>query len=1035
MAHEYISAPYPAFIKGLKKILVAQVKNKRKIAYFLALLSFLFFLQTPLVRAATDEGDDVDVADGFDPWKTQESNLEDVVDETGYLDVKDEYLSLANEEETLAVKATDALVSLENRDGEKIDLNKGESGGIQIPAGTKAVFKIQAPEKATWHINLLYRITSKNIVDLKVNVDINDAKQFYEAYDIALPAAWRTQDQSLKIDQYNNQVYSSSELLDKEIEHTLNHDMFYLSTPLLFAFEKGENTLSLENNEISYELIEIRLQPKETIDTYKSYQENNLEDSKETPKLADVEPLILEGEGFTEKNRVHIRGERSKDYNYHPYDPKSSLINVLAPTMWQNPGDAVSYAFEVPEDGYYRIGFRVQQDQKRDMPVYKNILIDGRIPFDALESYAFPFTGSAVQTEFLNADGEEFLFYLSQGKHEIQLISTASNYFGAYEVLSQVIRQMNQLTLDIRTITGNRIDENRQWNIEQYIPDIREQLQELIDSLNLVYQDLSHLSGQENSTTWNNLRIIADQLELYLEETKGLDKFVNNLDNFSQNDGSMAQQISALIDQMLLQPLSIDQVYIAGEDLSALPGKLNFFQRSYLGLEKFVQSFNRNTDADLALDKDALNIWVNRPVTHIDVLREMINQEYPNKDIKINLSAMPDENRLLLAIIGGNAPDGVLGLSSGKPYDFALRGAAYDLRNFDDFDESVSDFTAEMFLPFAYDEGIYAFPETTTFHVLFYRTDIMQSLNLDIPQTWEDLVGIVPALDRHGMNIQTMIAANDAYKPFAATVPIIQQNKGEIYSDDGMTVSFNHPNTLEAFDLLTNLYVRYNLPYRIVNFYNNFKSGVTPIGVSELNTYTLLKYAAPEIRGQWAIAPNIGIKDENGEFINTQPVVTSAVMITQQSEKKQEMWEFMKWWMDDQTQLQYGNELQMRFGKEYIWSSANLETIKNAPYFEQEDRDIIYEQILNAKEFPRHPAYFQVERELSNAWNSVVFDGITVREALDRAALSSNRIMATKLQEFGYIDNEGNTLKEFIMPNVREIETYGNFAKPSRDLS
>ena len=405
----------------------------------------------------------------------------------------------------------------------------------------------------------------------------------------------------------------------------------------------------------------------------------------------------------------------------------------------------------------------------------------------------------------------------------------------------------------------------------------------------------------------------------------------------------------------------------------------------------------------------------------------MINQQYPNKDIDINLSAMPDENRLLLSIIAGEAPDGVLGLTTGKPYDFALRGAAHDLRNFEDFGEVTKDFTAEMFVPFAYDEGIYALPETATFFVLFYRTDIMQRLGLEVPRTWDELIDILPELDRQGLNVQTMISATDAFKHFGTTVPFIQQFGGELYHDDGLNVHLDHPQTIQAFDLLTDLYIRYNLPNRIANFYVNFKSGLTPLGVSDLGTYILLQNAAPEINGQWDIAPNLGRINENGEFVNTQPDITSGVMMLEQSNMKDEMWEFMKWWMSDEVQLQYGNELQMRFGQEYVWATANLAALQEVPYIEREHREIIVEQVRIAREIPRHPAYFQVERELSNAWNTVVFDGTTVREALDKAALSSNRMMRVKMQEFGYLNTQGNVVKPLYMPNAQQIETYGEF--------
>ena len=1008
----------------LKNIIVCKAFKVLVILFALV----MFTTSSTLYAKQSVLGDeDIDIADGFDPWKIEESKHNEIVKETTYFDVQEKYLKSAHAKDELIFKATDSLLNIEDKASKSLSKVKVDDA-VKIPARSIASFEIDVPDSGAWHIALVYRVLSANIVDLKIDIKINDEKPFFEADDISLPSVWKVKEDGKKIDSYNNQIYPASEHIVQESMRILNHDMFYLNTPLLFNFNSGKNLLSISNNELEYELIEIKLLPKESLPTYDEYLNNKESENAGEAKLVDAKLISIEAEKYTSKNRVHIRGERTRDYNFHPYSSEETLINIISPNMWQNPGDSLSYKFYVDTEGYYRIGLRYQQDSKRDMSVYKNICLDGETPFEELNFYPFTFTRSEIKNEFLKNENGEFLFYLSKGEHELKITSTASGFFEPYELLSRVISEMNQISLDIKTITGNRVDKNREWKIEQYIPELRDRLDKIANAINVVYKNLLGLSRQDRSTSWNNLQIIEQQIRLYLNGKDGLDRLVNNLDGFSMTDGSLAQQLSSIIDDMLLQPLTIDQIYIAGESLYGLPKKIGFFEGIMLKIKNFFNSFKTQSTETLTLEDDALNIWVNRPITHIDVLREMINQYYPNKNIKINLSAMPDENRLLLAIIGGTAPDGVLGLSTGKPYDFALRSAAYDLRHFNDFKTSVEDFTADMFLPFAYNEGIYAMPETTTFSVFYYRTDILQKLGLEVPRTWDDIIDLVPALDRNGMNVQTLISANDAYKPFSATVPMIQQFEGEVYNSDGKSVSFNHPKTLEAFELLTDLYVKYNLPHRIVNFYNNFKSGVTPIGVSDLNTYTLLKYAAPEIRGQWAIAPSIGVEDSEGNIINTQPVVTSACMITEQSEKKEEMWELMKWWMSSETQLRYGNELQMRFGKEYFWSSANLETISNAPYFEEEEKKIIYDHIFNAREIPRHPAYFQVERELSDAWNRVVFDGITVREALDKAALSSNRVMLSKLQEFSYLDNEGNQLKKFEIPSVEKIRKYANFA-------
>ena len=53
---------------------------------------------------------------------------------------------------------------------------------------------------------------------------------------------------------------------------------------------------------------------------------------------------------------------------------------------------------------------------------------------------------------------------------------------------------------------------------------------------------------------------------------------------------------------------------------------------------------------------------------------------------------MADEQKLIFAQSAGTGPDVVLGTTTFRPFDFALRGALYDLRQFPDFGSFIRDF-------------------------------------------------------------------------------------------------------------------------------------------------------------------------------------------------------------------------------------------------------------------------------------------------------------------------------------------------------
>ncbi|MGH2542810.1 MAG: hypothetical protein ACRDIB_08435, partial [Ardenticatenaceae bacterium] len=66
------------------------------------------------------------------------------------------------------------------------------------------------------------------------------------------------------------------------------------------------------------------------------------------------------------------------------------------------------------------------------------------------------------------------------------------------------------------------------------------------------------------------------------------------------------------------------------------------------------------------------------------------------------------------------------------------------------------------------------------------------------------------------------------------------------------------------------------------------------------------------------------------------------------------------------------------------------------------------------------PGSYMQERELSNVWNRIVFDGMNPRVAIDTAVVTINREITRKMEEFGYLEN-GVVVKEFRIPTIETI--------------
>ena len=180
-----------------------------------------------------------------------------------------------------------------------------------------------------------------------------------------------------------------------------------------------------------------------------------------------------------------------------------------------------------------------------------------------------------------------------------------------------------------------------------------------------------------------------------------------------------------------------------------------------------------------------------------------------------------------------------------------------------------------------------------------------------------------------------------------------------------------------------------------------------------------MQMSAPELSGLWDIALSPGTL-EDGEIRRDQPADTTVAMIFSNTKMKEEAYEFLKWWLSSETQLKYANEMQTRYGSDYIWNTANQAAFAQMAY-PLEHRKVILEQWSHQKELLRHPASYIVERSVSNAWIKIVTEGEPFRQTIDGAMLTSNREMLRKLTEFGYFDDEGNKLRDYNISLVDDI--------------
>lgn len=975
----------------------------------------------------------LDEQEVIDAYNLLDDNLTDFNKKNTYYDFLDVEKIVYSDNTTYKAETTDNTIVE----------NYGYELGSVHQIGYKDVisYEVVVEKSGYYEIQADYYIVGSPLTNYQISVQVLNSTtsienpfQFDEAENIDVPLYWYDESKEFPLDSYNDEAVPQSKRIDAWNTLNMYDNKYQTSTPLLFYFEAGATndikiTLLSSTGELALGNVSVSLPV--FVKEYSEYISNY-----SSAEIAEKTFTEVNAIDYTSKNSSYIRMNSLNDELAKPFNTGTKLLNIIDGTSWSNSGQSITYNVEVEETGLYDLSIHYQ-NKKDEFNVFRTIMIDGKVPFSEFYNYEFTDTGSEFANETLKDEfGESYKVYLTKGEHTITMRADIAPLYGTNTQIQLVIDHINQLSLEVLKITGSDIDEDRTWDITLYIPQTENYLNayELLikDSINKlrIYSDKGSRSA--------SISYLTRALTLLEKVQKKPAELPLYLDTLYSGTSSINQLLGDVLSTIVEQPMTLERIYFTTGGHSLPKENSNIFinfKNSFIQLmSTFFSDKYKQT-----LDDDVINVWVSRPMTHINIMQRMIDADYNSTaDRKVVISSMPDASKLTLAVAAGNAPDVVLGIPSHMPYDLAIRGGVYDLSTFDDFYDIAGDFSPGTLLTFNISDedgdAFYGLPETLNFNLTAYRSDIFNQLNVNTEiNTWDDMIGILPTLQRYGMNFYMPTSQDNSTKWFYQTIPLILQNGGQLYSEDGLSVAINSEAAVQGLDTLTKLFTERSLPTNVPLFYSEFRSGTLPIGIVDFATYLQIKNAAPEIVGKWDMRLPLGTErtDESGETYIDRTYISSgtSVALLQDANEPDECWEFMKWWLSAEVQTQFGNVLQSTYGPEYLWLSSNLDSIANCQ-LDTADKEIIIESLDWIVDVVRNPGQYMVERSISNIWTSTVLTGNPLRVEIESNVLTMNREIQRKMLEFGYIDTQGNVLKEYYIRDVNwvaeQIKKYGS---------
>lgn len=857
-----------------------------------------------------------------------------------------------------------------------------------------------------------FNITSKGLYEFEVEycmlkgsgnpavrtLYIDGEIPFLEANNIVFKRMWQDEGEPI-INSLGDEVRPGQvEIRDWRSIKLCDGQGFY-ADPLRLYLEPGRHTIRLEYIDQSMAIGNFTISPAEVIPSYDEVRNGYKE--KGYKKANSLIEFQAEREAI-EKSDPTVRRENDGDPLCVPSSSTERKLNVIGGWRWRRGNQSITWKFNVPEDGLYKIGIRVGQWWNDGLPSFRQIAIDGKVPFEELKEYKFTYD-KKWQTETLsNTEGEPYLFYLTKGEHTITM-TVKMGY------LSEIIQSINEDSLllssiirDIVKITGSDPDPNYDYELMRTIPTLQDDMEKLIESLQSKYDILKATSSKVPAMA-NNFLTIKKQLESMIKDPFTIARRMSDLNNAQTTLGAWYLDLQD-------QPLMIDYFLIGPEDAKFKNVQSNIIQRTKATFENFLVSFKKDYDNIGSVVEEGtevdeiINVWIARGTEWAEVMKEMADKNFtPETGIMVNMNVLPASqlqagaaNALMLSITSGRAPDVAMGVNSNSPVEFAIRDAAYDLSQFEDFAEVAERFLPSIFTPYKYRGGIYGLPETMEFTALFYRKDIVDELGITLPDTREDLYNhVLPILYQNGLQFY--------YPPEFSQ--FIYQHGADYYTQDGMKSGLGTPEAYRAFKECSELYTNYAIP-EVASFFNRMRTGEMPMGIGGYSLYIQLSVAAPELAGRWGIAPIPGMKKADGTVDRSNGTLSGQCdIILNQTEKAEASWEFLKWWTSTSVQTEFAREIEALVGAEARWNTANIEAFRNLAW-NKEDLVVIEEHWKWGRGIPVVLGGYFTDRHLNNAWNRVVISGQRVRDALEEAVEDIDRELRMKQEEYGIYDSQ-----------------------------
>lgn len=378
-----------------------------------------------------------------------------------------------------------------------------------------------------------------------------------------------------------------------------------------------------------------------------------------------------------------------------------------------------------------------------------------------------------------------------------------------------------------------------------------------------------------------------------------------------------------------------------------------------------------------------------------ELMRSLLDKfERQNPGIRVRFQQLSWDyglDKIITSIAAGNAPD-VAELGTDWVPQFSSSGVLQDLT------DELAPVKDQFFLwePVTYRGRLYGLPWLAGTRILFYNRELFARARLNPdrpPTTWEELLQAAKAVDALGPEVYGFgIHVGEPYAPWQEFMPFAWGNGGDVLDKDWQKGQIAEAPVVEALAFYQSL-KPYSLVERQPQVNQLFAEGRVGMQISGSWNFALIPRMNPTLNY------GVGLLPRPSSQAGTPASFAGGEMLVllNRSNHPEEALKLMLFLAQEEQAMAI------------VEAQRNIvptvkSAIQHSYYRTHPEQRVVFEQVGFAVAPPAHPAWVQMQEEISRAVEEVILNNQDPRQTLQQAQTKINRILQAPVTKGGLSD-------------------------------